>query len=237
MDQPETPKHAADSSAEAKPQNNLHSEAVHELYKFAVTNFSRMDPDHDGFISKDELNKTLEQGTFKGAEATKVAALRNNIDDISALNDDGWFTGSKGISAQDLVQMDYLWEKQQGNIGYAERIRDFGVKNFDKLDFDKRGQILGYEVVAENGDGCYSPQKHSIVTGMPADDQYSFSLLHRNLANIGHSQGVPDNIWMCKPYQFTTQYGISKNELAAYPSAVAHRPMYSLVNKIDDELK
>jgi hypothetical protein len=234
MDQPEN---AGKNQATPAPNDNLHSQAVNELYKFTADNFSKLDHDHDGFISKDELDQTLKQGTFKGAEQTKVAALRNHVDDISALNDDGWFTGSKGISAQDMLKLDYLWEKQQGNVGYAERIRDFGVANFDKLDFDKRGQIFGYEAVAANGDGCYAPQKHAIVTAMSAGDQYSFSLLHRNLANIGHNQSIPDGIWMCKPYQYTTQYGITKDELNHYPSAVAGRPMYALINKLDGELK
>lgn len=224
-------------SAKQTPNENLHATAVDELYHFAVNNFPKLDSDHNGYISKEELDNALQVGTYQGADAAKVRALRDHVDDIAKLSDDGWFTQAQGISPQDLVQLDYLWDKRNTNISYAERIADFGAANFDKLDFDKRGQLMGYEIVAEHGDGCYAPEKQAIVGSMSAPDQDSFMLLHRNLSYIGHSEPVPDGVWMCKPYQYTTQYGITREELAGYPKAVAHRPQYGLINQLNAELK
>jgi len=222
--------------ASTSPSENLQSSVVDELYRFAVTNFRKLDGDHNGYISADELNTIVKNNIFSGDDAKKVQALRDHVDDIAKLNDDGLFTGSHGISSADLVKLDYLWDKRNTNVGYAKQISEFGLRNFQKLDFGNHGQLMGYELVAENGEGCFAPQKHSIVSNMSAIDQQSFSLLHRNMSYIGHGQAIPNGIWMCKPYQYTTQYGITRDELAAYPAAVSNRPQYGLVNRLEARL-
>lgn len=228
---------ARNEPAAAAPNEHLQSSAVDELYRFAATNFRKLDGDRNGYVTADELTNVLNQNIFSGEDAKKVRVLRDHVDDIAKLNDDGWFSASRGISAADLVKLDYLWDKRNANVGYANQISEFGLRNFQKLDFGNHGQLLGYELVAENGEGCFAPQKHSIVSSMSAIDQQSFSFLHRNMSYIGHGQAIPNGIWMCKPYQYTTEYGITRDELAAYPAKVAHRPQYGLVNRLDEELK
>lgn len=68
-------------SAKQTPNENLHATAVDELYHFAVNNFPKLDSDHNGYISKEELDNALQVGTYQGADAAKVRALRDHVDD------------------------------------------------------------------------------------------------------------------------------------------------------------
>lgn len=217
-------------------ENKLHDAAVDELYRFAVTNFPKIDKDRNGYLSAVDLDDALAGGQFNDKEQAQLRVLRGHIDQIAALDNTGWFTKDLGISTQDLLNMDYLWKKRDSNVSYAEQIRDFGLANFGKLDFDKTGRIMGYEGVAAAGEGCYAPEKGSIVKAMGQEDQKSFSLLFRNWNMIGHGESTPH--WMCKPYNFSEgSVSISREDLLSYPGKVANRPQYELINKLTDELK
>ena len=217
-----------------KPEESAHSPFVDEVYKFAATHFAELDQKRKGFISSDDLDQASKSGLYKGVEANYIKALKDNVDSIAALNDDGWFTQSQGISAADLLKLDYLWHKRGSNITYAEQIKDFGLKNFHRIDFDNSGQIQGYELVSLTGDGVLS-DKQALVRDLNGRDKESLGLMRANMEHIGHPQPITKDVWIGKPWQYTTEYGITREELNSYPGAVAHRPQYDLLNKLEKD--
>ena len=226
------------AGAEAAPEESkLHSQAVDELYNFAVKNFVRLDSGQNAYISTLELGGALAGDEFTADEKKKIGVLKQHAEEIASLDPGFLYLESGGdISAQDLVRMEMLWNKRESNVGYAERIRDFGLANFGKLDYDNTGRIMGYEAVAASGNGCYAPEKNSIVKAMSPAEQYNFGLLFRNWKYIGHGESTP--VWMCKPYNFLEgSISVSKQDLISYPGNVANRPQYSLINKLSKDLE
>jgi hypothetical protein len=227
----------ADALACPAPNEKLHSQAVDELYKFAITNFAKLDSDDNNYITIPDLDNAINTGNFKSDEITKINALKDNLETISALSsDDPIFTESDGISPSDLVAVDKLWLKRETNVKYAERIRDFTLANYEKLDFDHRGTLFGYEIVSLNGEGRFG-DKEALLNDLSAYDKESFKLLDRNMRYIGHAQDHPADIpFLGKPAEFSSRYAITRDELEKYPQAVSNRPKYELVNKLEEDL-
>lgn len=69
--------------------------------------FNRIDTNHTGRMSWQELGNALQSGQFHGQDAQILAALYSRKNDIANLSHDEWF-GESGISHQDLERLNSL---------------------------------------------------------------------------------------------------------------------------------
>lgn len=64
--------------------------------------FSRVDSDHDGYLSRTELNSALHSSSYTGQDAAAVAAMNKYVGDIEEYSDDEFGDENDGITQADL---------------------------------------------------------------------------------------------------------------------------------------
>jgi hypothetical protein len=82
-----------------------------EFTKLAFGKFSELDSDDDGFISKDDVNRALQDPTFTGADAAMIATLKVTLGDLQSLSDDEFGWENDGVTRADLTAYDRLRER------------------------------------------------------------------------------------------------------------------------------
>lgn len=86
-----------------------------DFSKLVVQKFSELDADSDGFVSKDEVNRALQDPKFTGDEAAMIATLKAVLGDLEELADDeaGW--ENDGVTLADVTAYDRLREAEPKN--------------------------------------------------------------------------------------------------------------------------
>lgn len=67
-------------------------------------NFDKLDSDNDGFISKSEVDKALQDAPANCSDREKLEKLKTNFDKVQDAANDEWGFESKGVSREDLEQ-------------------------------------------------------------------------------------------------------------------------------------
>jgi hypothetical protein len=75
-----------------------------EFSKLVRENFSKWDKDGDGFISKAEIDKLLQDPSIKGDAAAALATLKAMIDTLQGFSDDEWGPENDGVTLKDIEE-------------------------------------------------------------------------------------------------------------------------------------
>jgi hypothetical protein len=134
---------------------------------------AKIDTNHKGYVTKEELTKAMQNPAFTGQEAQTLAAMYQNFDKLHNLSgDEGWF-GSKGISVNDLNKFQTVQTEQNQIVNDALTMKDWTQTNLPKFAHD--GQHLSAADV----------QKALKDQNLSPDDRAALELIQKNYKNIG----------------------------------------------------
>ncbi len=104
---------------------------------YAQKNFDKIDADHNGFISKDDIDKYIQdnKGKLSTEELQNLRALKENVSKVEDMNNDEWGPETKGMSKKDIAAA----KEEIDTLAYAQ-------KNFDKLDGNGDGHVTADEI-------------------------------------------------------------------------------------------
>lgn len=110
--------------------------------------FDKIDTNHDGFLSTEELGTAVKSGQYKGEDAQVVAALFDNREKLQELSNDEWGFENDGVTRKDLEQFDAqetVVEKDKGGSIDAKLWMESG-DNFKNADADGDGFLSVKEI-------------------------------------------------------------------------------------------
>ncbi|MBX9771903.1 MAG: hypothetical protein K2X29_11055 [Candidatus Obscuribacterales bacterium] len=120
----------------ANPQ--LQSEDLTRLY---LRNRERIDTNHDGELSRGELDSAMINPNFRGEDAQAVAFLRSQHNALTGQYDDP----RAGITEADMAVYDDRQRQGRENLTRANQIH-YGTENFDSLDSNHDGRLTNNEL-------------------------------------------------------------------------------------------
>lgn len=126
---PRRPVHVDHVGSPASP--NLDSADLTPLFQM---NQSRLDRDHDGFVSRQELDQATRDPSITGADAQMVNTLSQGYRRFSQLTSDG----QQGISLRDMQRFDEL----QNNPSIANNSEERALINGVNRSFEVTGERL-----------------------------------------------------------------------------------------------
>ncbi|HEY9785551.1 MAG TPA: C2 family cysteine protease [Candidatus Obscuribacterales bacterium] len=132
---------------------NLRSDSVKNLFD---TNMCRLDADGDGFVSEEEVDAAMRDGSYTGKDAQLVAMLKEYQDELEELSDDEFGDENDGITAADMARFDELQRQKKEELASLTHMRDYGKNNFSTLDADGNGYLTGEEIDAVAADSSLS---------------------------------------------------------------------------------
>lgn len=93
-------------------------------------NFSRLDKNADGFISRTEANKAMSDPGFTGADASAIAGLHQFLDKLEELSNDEFGDENDGLTLSDLAAYENgtLQKKLQGDLRGVEGTYAYGTQ-------------------------------------------------------------------------------------------------------------
>lgn len=131
-------------------EDRLALEAVHDMCKFARNQFSAIDKNNDGFLTKLELDAAANSGRYKGEELKRVRILAEHVDQLQRVVHHGWAFGDDNYGAawNDLAMVQ-MWAKVQiGKLEDMRAYRETFNRNFAKIDKNADKKISRSELLA-----------------------------------------------------------------------------------------
>jgi len=93
---------------EGVPDSKLTSEELNEVFD---KNFTRLDKDKDGFVSKDEIDRAMKDPDYKGKDAQLVAVLKEHREELEELSNDETGDENDGVTRKDMDELSRLADK------------------------------------------------------------------------------------------------------------------------------
>ena len=134
---------------------------------------SKIDTDHKGYVTKEQLAKAMQNPAFTGQEAQALAAMYQNFDKLHNLSGDEGLFGSKAISVNDLNKFQTVQAEQNQIVSDAITMNSWTQKNLPKFAHD--GQHLSSSDI----------QKALKNPDLSAEDRNALQLIQKNYKNIG----------------------------------------------------
>ncbi len=75
-------------------------------------NFTRLDKDKDGFVSKDEIDRAMKNSDYKGKDAQLVAMLKTHREELEELSNDEYGDEDDGVTRKDVEKLTRIAEKE-----------------------------------------------------------------------------------------------------------------------------
>ncbi|MBX9689573.1 MAG: hypothetical protein K2X27_22880 [Candidatus Obscuribacterales bacterium] len=203
----------AGTGAAAPANPNLRSGDLARLYE---SNRDRIDLDHDGFLSSEELDTAILNPAFRGEDAQLVAFLRSAREPMMKMHDDGLLSEHRGISAADIAEYDARQERGRREIPRVTRMHEYGTANFNRLDIDNNGYVSNSEL----DDALRNPT-------LSAEHRAALRDLRQRSASIASAE---DDEWGRE------NSGFSRQDLDAYYSHYMSSPDARAVTVADEML-
>lgn len=219
-------------------QLRMLSEAYFQLATFVHKNFKQLDQDNNGYISIPDLDQAEQKKLFNGLDSKYVTALKANNRAISDLSDDEVFRETSGITLKDMNDLHLLSIGRSAGYKRASEVREFGLSNFGKLDLDRDEKIHGYEILASSGD-VSAPDSYQGSVWKPRTESEKdlFGRLSVYGREIGHYEPPLFNFRVPKPWSYTHNFAISRQDLADYPTQVVNSERFSLLKALDNRIR
>ena len=107
----QTPELAEGHFASDLRSRGFTKEDAEEFQQILNENFNYLDKDYDGYLSKSEIDRAVQDHNVKGELAQAVTALKWYREELQVLNDDEWFWERSGVSKEDVARFAELVEK------------------------------------------------------------------------------------------------------------------------------
>src|SRR5262249_46635538 len=95
-----------------------------ELNEVFDKNFTRLDKDKDGFVSKDEIDRAMKDPDYKGKDAQMLAVLKDKREDLEKLSNDEVGRENSGITRKDMAEVSRLAEKSNKTASEKKLIHE-----------------------------------------------------------------------------------------------------------------
>ncbi len=150
--------------------------------------FDRVDSiDKNGFLSKEELAKAVEDGSYKGQEVQVINALYRNVGMLESLNKDELFFETSGIARGDMAKFDTLAEKNEADVSAFSNASGWTNVRFENFDTDGSKSLSWDEV------GAALENKN-----LDAWDQNILTYLKSNFGEVADENNDGEWIWQSK---------------------------------------
>ena len=162
-----------------------------QFFDVAKQVFDKIDKDRSGKISRDEINKAMEDPSIRGEEAQALAAMYTNFSKLANLANQQGLLERSGITKEDLEKAHTMFAEHQKQRDDAYLLNEWAKQELAKFDLVKNGKLNYREIDAalnnkETGDF----------------DRRMLTFLRENYSKIG-----PDG-----------QTGISLKSIETYPA-------------------
>lgn len=145
-----------------------------EFASVAKQVLAKIDANHTGAVTKEQLAKAIEDPQFKGKEAQALAAMYQNFDSMHNLsNHEGWF-GGKSITAGDLDKFNEIQAKEQQRVNDAFAMKAWSNTSLSKYDHGS-GSLTKDDIAAALKD----PKT-------PPDDRKMLETIQKHYSEMGH---------------------------------------------------
>jgi hypothetical protein len=144
-----------------------------DFSKEAKVVLAKIDTDHKGYVTQDQLAKAMQNPAFTGQEAQALAAMYQNFDKLHNLSGDEGLFGSKAISVNDLNKFQTVQTEQNQTVSDALTMKFWTQNNLPKYAHD--GQHLSS---ADVDKALKNPN-------LSAEDKDALQLIQKNYQKIG----------------------------------------------------
>src|SRR5262249_28812147 len=177
-----------------------------------LSNMPRLDTDHDGFVSRSEIDAAVTDPTYTGRDAQLVAVLHEHREELEELSNDEFGDENDGVTYADMRE----FNAQLAQSTTAGQIYAVGTFNFDRIDTDRDGFLSELEL---------DSAAHS--TSAPIEYR---RVVQEMLSRTEQMQAASDD-----EFGFEND-GITRADLQAYNNDVASHSPTDLFNAVDNTL-
>jgi YD repeat-containing protein len=112
-------------------------------------NWSRLDRDGNGRISRDEIDMAVTDNSFTGQDAQMVVALKKKTEDLLNLDGLGVYKQflNIGLSKDDMQLFDQMRSEVYADVAHNAKVTAFLQTRFDQYDTDKDGKLSYMELL------------------------------------------------------------------------------------------
>jgi len=219
------------SGESGKSQPQIDSQDLKRILK---KDFDRLDENHDGLISEEEINAAIEDRSFTGEDAQMVAVLKaaysflrslrsQDFDDAAALKPRSpWsvvreiVSDQNGISMDEVLKFDAIQRSVNAECLQLTMLGEFGSKSYSLVDSDDNGFITRDEI-----------DRALAKTEIKDQDRQALQFMRKKFAEI---ESASNDEWGPE------RSGITKKDIEAYLRQFAQSDDYKLVVGTDDLL-
>lgn len=136
-------------------------DSISEFRMRAQELFVRIDLDQDGFVSRKEISKAVENPSYKGEDAQVIAGLFDSKTWSRLVESSDDQRGKdNSISPKDIQQLD---QERASKIEFASKFMPYAEKNFAKLDKDGNGFLeIGEIEIAQSNKKLSAPDRNAL---------------------------------------------------------------------------
>jgi hypothetical protein len=153
----------------------------------------KIDTEHKGYVTKEQLAKALEDPQFKGKEAQALAAMYQNFDNMHNLSRHEGSLDSKSINAADLDKFDQIQKAQNQKVSEAYQMKNWAENNLAKYDNNGNTPLTRDQI-----------QKFINDPKTPEGDKRMLQMIDKHFSEMGH-------FW---------ESGVSKDAIKNYSDSV-----------------
>jgi hypothetical protein len=179
---PEAPPAPSDKSPEksaekpAAPRVDVPQLTDAEFPEVAKQVLAKLDTNHTGEITKEQLAKALEDPSFKGKEAQALAAMYQGFDRMHDLSKhEGWLLPKHCLTAADLDKYGEVQKEEGQRSQEAYEMKNWAHNNMSKFDKNGGGSLNKWEIEAALKDKNTS-----------AEDRKMLETIKKHFSEMGH---------------------------------------------------
>lgn len=131
--------------------------------------FSKVDKDGNGYMSKDELAKAVQDKQFTGQDAQVIAALYDKCGDLQKLSNDEFGWENDGVTQKDLDKFAEIEKHQREVVENAAVAKDIGEKRYKDLDADGNGFVTKEELQKAIDNGSFNDAEKNALNYMKSN--------------------------------------------------------------------
>lgn len=172
---------------------------------------NKIDKEHSGQVTKEQLAKALEDPCFKGKEAQAIAAMYQNFDGLHNLSKHEGLLDSKSVTAGDLDKYNEIQKAQNERVNDAYAMKIWAHKHLSSFDKDGGGSLGRAEIAAAIADSKTAPE-----------DRKMLETIQKHYSEMGHFYESGVNMRAFDDYAANIFKDTSEAKLYAGVSASAY---------------
>lgn len=162
---------------ERQPAPRVNVDQVRDTEFSAVAKgvIAKIDTEHKGYVTREQLAKALEDPQFKGKDAQALAAMYQNFDAMHNLSKHEGILDSKSITAGDLDKYNQIQVAQNQRVTDAYEMKVWAHSNLAKFDKSGSGQLTASDI-----------EKALKDPSLTANDRTMLQTIQKHYSEMGH---------------------------------------------------